>query len=1141
MKLLYVFLTGGILFSASLFSQTYPFTQPCEPASAKIDLDINNVRTTLMNGGDLWWDLVAAKYEIPKGGGAHSVFSGALWFGALDDMGNIMTAAQTYRQTGNDFWPGPVDTTYALTNDSICQLYDRCWKLNRSEVEAFTQHYHDTGYTIPEAILSWPGNGNTVAGHAHYLAPFHDADGDGIYNPLNGDYPAFALNGPQNCNTDLLGDQAIWWVFNDAGNDHSETGSLKKFGMEVHAMAFAFHTNDALNDATLYRYQVINRSTKNWNQMWIGQYADCDVGAYDDDYVGCDVSRGMGYQYNGDLYDGQSQLPSQGTYGEHPPAIGFDFLEGPLADANDLLDNDRDSVLDEAGERIKLSMLKYYDGDFTVTGNPDNSRDFYYFLQGKWKDGLMQTYGGSAYGGSTPCMFMLPGNSDPYGWGTGGVPQSPWYETVTPFDRRFIESVGPFTMSPGEVQTVVIGVPWARDTAGTNLDAITKLQQADDYIQQMFDNCFANLPCSSNAAPDFTFTQNGKTIYFTAEAANGNYSWDFGDNNFSNVKHPAHSFTSGGTYHVCLTVTNACGSQSVCHEIVLDVPVNECGPAVQRLEGKGSGNMVLDFMQESIDSVFTSGDQRVHFPWYKSLHAPVKITYENYVNMINGDYRIAFDSAGFSSHWKMWIVGKTDTVYADSTIGSGNKQIIPQWGIGVTIQQVDLPGLARNPDRNGFLEATMTFADPSKKWLTGIVDDDTHSENNWIRSGDFIGTGSNPCAVAWDDRFVSSVPLDANEDFENMLGGTWAPYRLTANNLDPLNHSTICYTTGPAYWNTATMLANRIDNISNVDVVLTSDKSKWTRCVVFEIGSNLAMNENNQPAFLLRSAPSVDKNGHTVAQGGISDVNNPEAADYIGATGMGWFPGYAINIETGERLNMAFGENSALTGENGRDMIWNPTSAKISAFGDPLYGGMHYTYVFGHNGDMLYSNPYPNAPSLAGELKDVPVYDAGKMMYKILTCANVSTERTEIFRDAMWVNIPLVVPGHQLFETDVTVRLRVAKPFKAYNTSSSPENNDYPLYGFKIDKYNLGCNFYGGAVMAFPNPFNETCTIMFDNTDHLACTLSLYDVRGRLVRFYDYGFSDRFVISSTGLEEGIYIYSLQKGNEKAVTGKIILR
>ena len=71
---------------------------------------------------------------------------------------------------------------------------------------------------------------------------------------------------------------------------------------------------------------------------------------------------------------------------------------------------------------------------------------------------------------------------------------------------------------------------------------------------------------------------------------------------------------------------------------------------------------------------------------------------------------------------------------------------------------------------------------------------------------------------------------------------------------------------------------------------------------------------------------------------------------------MSWFPGYAINVETGERLNMAFGENSSITGENGRDMLWNPTIHERSQFFDPLFGGQHYLYIFGHNGNERYAD-----------------------------------------------------------------------------------------------------------------------------------------------------------------------------------------
>ena len=47
----------------------------CNPSNSKTDLDVNNVRATIMGGGDMWWDLDDAQYEIPKGGNKNSLFT----------------------------------------------------------------------------------------------------------------------------------------------------------------------------------------------------------------------------------------------------------------------------------------------------------------------------------------------------------------------------------------------------------------------------------------------------------------------------------------------------------------------------------------------------------------------------------------------------------------------------------------------------------------------------------------------------------------------------------------------------------------------------------------------------------------------------------------------------------------------------------------------------------------------------------------------------------------------------------------------------------------------------------------------------------------------------------------------------------
>src|SRR6185436_8288210 len=104
-----------------------------------------------------------------------------------------------------------------------------------------------------------------------YLAPFYDFNGDGYYNTLDGDYPkydfGFHTTGISNR---LNGDQTIWWVFNDVGNVHGETGG-NPIGIEIQAQAYAFCTTDPdLSNTTFYTYKIINRNTAILNQTYIG-------------------------------------------------------------------------------------------------------------------------------------------------------------------------------------------------------------------------------------------------------------------------------------------------------------------------------------------------------------------------------------------------------------------------------------------------------------------------------------------------------------------------------------------------------------------------------------------------------------------------------------------------------------------------------------------------------------------------------------------------------------------------------------------------------------------------------------------------------------------------------------------------------
>lgn len=52
------------------------------------------------------------------------------------------------------------------------------------------------------------------------------------------------------------------------------------------------------------------------------------------------------------------------------------------------------------------------------------------------------------------------------------------------------------------------------------------------------------------------------------------WSWDFGDGNMSTDQNPQHTYFTAGTYTVCLTVENACGSNTICQSVTVDAGAN---------------------------------------------------------------------------------------------------------------------------------------------------------------------------------------------------------------------------------------------------------------------------------------------------------------------------------------------------------------------------------------------------------------------------------------------------------------------------------------------------------------------------------------------------------------------------------------
>jgi hypothetical protein len=446
--------------SDSLFSIDLNLYNETESGPTHAYLNINKVSTPILNRGDMFWDLQNAGYEAPKGSCKKALFASTLWIGGVSTQ-NLRVAAQTYRQNGNDYFAGPLRVGSATTDAVTMQQYDRIWRVNRQTIEEFKTKYAagkvtDGSYPVPENILSWPAHGDSAAGFAANLAPFIDANNDGKYNPMDGDYP------------NIKGDQQLFWIFNDNGGVHAETGG-SSLGVEVHASAYGYtcdqiqdqDSNTALNYTTFYEYEVINRGTQLFDTIKYGLWTDVDLGNYNDDRIGCNPKKAYGYGYNGD--DNDDGITG---YGLQPPAIGV-------------------AIMDQGPANPYMSGFIYYNNDFSNTGNPSRPEHYWYYLNNTWKDHFPVTYGGSGRGGSDTSSYMFPGLQDP-----AGRPE--WSEVTAQFvpgDRRMVQVLSaPGSFSPGSTHKIEFAIVFSQAQTGGAMASATKLDTDIDKIRNWYAN-----------------------------------------------------------------------------------------------------------------------------------------------------------------------------------------------------------------------------------------------------------------------------------------------------------------------------------------------------------------------------------------------------------------------------------------------------------------------------------------------------------------------------------------------------------------------------------------------------------------------------------------------------------------------------
>jgi hypothetical protein len=325
-------------------------------------------------------------------------------------------------------------------------------------------------------------------------APFYDLDEDGVYEPQDGETPGFAN-----------GDQVLWYVLNDldAGATANLYGS-QPMGLEVQTTVWAYNVSgdQPLGNAFFKKYRVFNKSQFTIDSMYFSQWSDPDLGEYTNDFAGVDTTLSMMFAYNG--------LPNDGTFDAFniaPPAVGYDFLQGPIVESpgdqaifgGEILDGFKNLPATSfsffsAGSAIEDPALGEYAG----------TKEWYNMLRGfvpTNTDEPTTSYTNFQTGEAT--KFPLAGDPVTSQGDVDGF-------EFGPGDRRMLITSGPITLESGGIQEVVVGEIAA--VSKNNRASVAKAKFFDREVQNAYD-LFFDVP-KPPAAPNFSVTplEEGKIL-----------------------------------------------------------------------------------------------------------------------------------------------------------------------------------------------------------------------------------------------------------------------------------------------------------------------------------------------------------------------------------------------------------------------------------------------------------------------------------------------------------------------------------------------------------------------------------------------------------------------------------------------------
>jgi hypothetical protein len=416
-------------------------------------LDGNNIKSEFSAKGIFDQDNRSgnlAGFEWPKGSGKTAIFTAGLSIAGFY-QGQLREAMASY---SGEFRPGFCNNGIAHTSDTF-----KFYSVKRGDGPSTNPDWLNWGLMVP------------------YGAPFVDVNNNGIYDPQI-DTPG--VKGAS---------QTIFLCYTDGFPSSHNSG--EGFGggtaplySEIHLTAWCY-SQPSYNDMQFLKYDVINKGTQPWTGTYFSIVSDPDLGWANDDYIGCDTTRNLGYCYNATNYDQQ--------YGTAPPAVGFIFLKGAYSKYGNPPRNFNLTSFGTFYSSASSSPIC----EAEPNGEPYPA---YFMMRGFKKDSscwLDPTQLVTPPNYYKKTKFIYPGDPETNtGWTEikGSIGNCNLDSSGNPYipnpqgDRRLAANSGAenITVMPGDTQTIVICQLIAKGSS--NLNSVTKLKQLADVAIQFYNS-----------------------------------------------------------------------------------------------------------------------------------------------------------------------------------------------------------------------------------------------------------------------------------------------------------------------------------------------------------------------------------------------------------------------------------------------------------------------------------------------------------------------------------------------------------------------------------------------------------------------------------------------------------------------------